>query len=73
MVDQLQDTHDHLSRAVEALVSGADWQRMLAVAARFHAYRTGDQLPDDRRSVPNGVAYRRVPILADLGPSGSSR
>ena len=40
MVDQLQDTHDHLSRAVEALVSGADWQRMLSVASRFHTYST---------------------------------
>ncbi len=44
MVDQLQDTHDHLSRAVEAVVSGADWQRMLSVASRFHIYSPTNSL-----------------------------
>lgn len=36
--DRLVEIHDRLAGAVEAMVSGADWQRLLEVASRFHAY-----------------------------------
>jgi len=36
--DRLVEIHDRLVGAVEAMVSGADWQRLLEVASRFHAY-----------------------------------
>ena len=39
--DRLVEIHDRLVGAVEAMVSGADWQRLLEVASRFHAYSTG--------------------------------
>jgi hypothetical protein len=38
--DRLTEIHDRITAAVEALVSGDDWQQMLAVAARFHSYST---------------------------------
>ena len=36
--DKLTALHDQLAEQVAALRTGADWQRWLAVAARFHAY-----------------------------------
>lgn len=36
--DRLVEIHDRLVGAVEAMVSGADWQRLLQVASRFHTY-----------------------------------
>jgi hypothetical protein len=36
--DRLVEIHDRLVGAVEAMVSGADWQRLLEVASRFHTY-----------------------------------
>lgn len=39
--DRLQEAHDRLTQAVESIVSGDDWQRMLKVAAKFHNYSSG--------------------------------
>jgi antirestriction protein ArdC len=36
--DRLAEVHEQLTAAVEALVSGEDWQAMLAIAVRFHRY-----------------------------------
>ena len=36
--DKVRALHDSLTAQVEALVSGDDWARFLAVAARFHSY-----------------------------------
>ncbi len=36
--DKLKAAHEKLKSAVEAIVSGDEWQRMLKVAARFHKY-----------------------------------
>lgn len=42
--DKLKEAHDRLSAAVEAIVTGDDWQRMLKVAAKFHRYSFNNQL-----------------------------
>ena len=42
MPDTLTAAHQHLTNAVAALVTGDDWQRMLAVATRFHHYSAGN-------------------------------
>ena len=42
--DRLTEAHDRLVAAVEALTSGEDWQRFLAVARRFHAYSANNVL-----------------------------
>ncbi|MGI8775320.1 MAG: hypothetical protein ACR2KQ_09985 [Actinomycetota bacterium] len=42
--DRLQEAHDRLTQAVESIVSGDDWQRMLKVAAKFHHYSLNIQL-----------------------------
>ncbi len=39
--DRRAEIHDRLVDAVEAMVSGADWQRLLDLGRRFHAYWTG--------------------------------
>jgi hypothetical protein len=39
--DRLAEAHERLTEAVESLVSGDDWQQMLALAARLHRYSTG--------------------------------
>lgn len=36
--DRLDQLHRRLSTEVLGLISGADWQAMLAVASRFHRY-----------------------------------
>jgi hypothetical protein len=36
--DRLAEAHERLTDAVEHLVSGEDWQQMLALAARLHRY-----------------------------------
>lgn len=41
---RLQALHDRLVGAVESIHSGEDWARMLAVAARLHAYSPGNLL-----------------------------
>jgi hypothetical protein len=38
----LAETYGKLTKAVEDLVRSEDWVQMLAVAARFHRYRTGN-------------------------------
>lgn len=38
MTDQLTTAHERITDAVEQLVTGADWQTMLDIAARFHSY-----------------------------------
>lgn len=44
MNDALRNAHERLQDAVAALVSGDDWQRMLAVSSRFHRYSFNNQL-----------------------------
>lgn len=36
--DRLSEAHDRLVAAIEAMTGGEEWQRLLAVARRFHAY-----------------------------------
>ena len=36
--DRLKEAHERLTEAVESIVSGDDWQRMLKTAAKFHRY-----------------------------------
>lgn len=43
-VDRLSEAHDHLVAAVEALTGGEEWQRLLAVARRFHTYSVNNLL-----------------------------
>ena len=53
--DQLAKTHERLVAAIESLTSGEDWQRMLDLARRFHAYSSNNvflilaQRPDATR------------------------
>lgn len=42
--DKLAETHEHLVRAIEDLVSGDDWLRFLRFAGRFHAYSASNAL-----------------------------
>lgn len=42
--DKLQAAHERLAQAVEAIVSGDDWKRMLRVSAKFHRYTFNNQL-----------------------------
>ena len=44
MNDKLKAAHDKLQAAVEEIVSGDDWQRMLKVASKFHNYSFNNQL-----------------------------
>lgn len=37
-MDRLQAAHDKLTQAIESIVSGDDWKRMLKVASKFHRY-----------------------------------
>lgn len=39
--DKLRAAHDKLQAAVESIVSGDDWQKMLKTAAKFHRYSSG--------------------------------
>ncbi|HYN36044.1 MAG TPA: hypothetical protein VEV82_03615 [Actinomycetota bacterium] len=41
MNDTLRAAHDKLQSAVEEIVSGDDWRRMLKVASQFHRYSSG--------------------------------
>lgn len=36
--DRLSEAHDRLVAAIEAMTGGEEWQRLLTVARRFHAY-----------------------------------
>lgn len=42
--DRLKEAHERLAQAVESIVSGDDWRRMLRVAAKFHRYSFQNQL-----------------------------
>ncbi len=42
--DALEAAHERLTKAVEAIVSGEDWKRMLKVSAKFHRYSFNNQL-----------------------------
>lgn len=42
--DKLQAAHERLQEAVEQIVSGDDWQRMLKVASMFHRYSFNNHL-----------------------------
>jgi antirestriction protein ArdC len=59
--DNLVELHDRLTATVEALVTSEDWQRMLALASRFHRYSASNvllilaQRPDATRV----AGYRR--------------
>lgn len=44
MNDKLKAAHDKLQAAVEEIVTGDDWQRMLKVASKFHNYSFNNQL-----------------------------
>lgn len=44
MNDKLKAAHDKLQAAVEEIVSGDDWQRMLKVASKFHNSSFNNQL-----------------------------
>ena len=43
-IDKLRAAHDKLLSAVEEIVSGDDWRRMLKVASKFHRYSFNNQL-----------------------------
>ena len=40
--EKVAEAHERLTTMVEALVSGDDWQAMLAMAAKFHRYSFGN-------------------------------
>ena len=42
--DKLQQAHERLTEAVESIVTGDDWARMLKTAAKFHRYSFNNQL-----------------------------
>ncbi len=42
--DRLKEAHDRLTQAVESIVSGEEWKRMLKVAAKFHNYSFNNHL-----------------------------
>ena len=42
--DKVRALHDRLTAQVEALVTGDDWARFLAVASRFHSYSANNVL-----------------------------
>ena len=44
MTDKLRAAHDKLQEAVQSIVTGEDWQRMLRTAAKFHRYSFQNQL-----------------------------
>lgn len=42
--ERLQQAHEKLQDAISAIVTGEDWKRMLAVAAKFHRYSANNHL-----------------------------
>jgi antirestriction protein ArdC len=42
--DRLKAAHDRLQEAVESIVTGEDWARMLKVASKFHRYSFQNQI-----------------------------
>jgi hypothetical protein len=42
--DKLKAAHERLTQAVESIVTGDDWRRMLKVASKFHRYSFNNQM-----------------------------
>lgn len=42
--DRLKAAHDSYRKAVDEIVSGDDWKRMLKVASKFHRYSFNNHL-----------------------------
>jgi hypothetical protein len=63
--DKLAETHEHLVRAIEDVVSGDDWLRFLRLARRSHAYSTGgtdiSKLAERGRSFSTSVTLGASP------------
>jgi len=62
--DKIRQLHEQLLTQVQALVDGDDWRAFLAVAPRFHRYRTGA----GRYSNPPNACARTV--IGGVGPGG---
>jgi hypothetical protein len=43
-MERLKAAHEQLTEAVQSIVTGEDWQRMLKTAAKFHRYSLQNQL-----------------------------
>lgn len=73
--DKISALHDRLIAQIEALVSGADWARFLAVAARFHSYSPNNvwliliQRPDATR-VAGYRTWQRLGRQVNKGAKG---
>jgi hypothetical protein len=57
---RLQAAHDKLQDAVQSIVTGEDWQKMLRTAAKFYRYSSGgitySKLLNSYRSAPDRMA-----------------
>jgi hypothetical protein len=58
--DKLKDAHDRLTQAVEGIVTGDDWQRMLKVASKFHRYRFNNHRMEPHSIDPPASAWDLV-------------
>ena len=73
--DKVRQLHDRLTAQVEALVSGEDWARFLAVASRFHTYSANNvwlilaQRPDATR-VAGYRTWQRLGRQVNRGAKG---
>ena len=73
--DKVRALHDRLTAQIEALVTGADWARFLAVASRFHSYSANNALlillqrPDATR-VAGYRAWQRMGRQVNKGAKG---
>lgn len=56
--EALKQAHERLTHAVEAIVTGDDWQRMLKVASKFYRYSSG------------GITYSKFLNSIVMGPDG---
>lgn len=54
--DKLRAAHDKLQDAVEEIVSGDDWKRMLKVASEFHRYSFNNHQVQPHSIGPPGSA-----------------
>lgn len=66
---QAPGRHERLIEAVETVVSGEDWKRMLKVASKFHRYSFNNQLLIFLQR-PDATARRGLPPVAGARPSG---
>ena len=73
--DKVRALHDRLTAQVEALVTGEDWARFLAVASRFHSYSANNvllilpQRPDATR-VAGYRTWQRLGRQVNKGAKG---